>query len=369
MLRKTPYFLILCFLQLALISCNKVSDDSITTEIKARMFSEPLLKSATVNVASKKGIVTITGIVPDDSARSAAERIASQTKGVKQVIDSTTVAAAPAPVAVASAPPPAPEPAPATARAKPLRKKEPRIDASEAPVAPAPAEPAASAEPAAPAPAPAAPAVATNPIPAVPPPPKPITVAIPEGTVINVRTIDPIDSKTNSTGQYFQASLDAPVVVGDQVVLPKGLNARLKLVQASSSGQFKGTSELTVSLDSVTYQGATYTFASSDVQEKGASRGKRSAAVIGGGTALGALIGGLAGGGRGAAIGAGVGAGAGTGVQAATHGQQVKIPSETRLEFTLHQAVPVTFLPSTKRTSAAPSAPNADQTPAPATQQ
>jgi hypothetical protein len=158
--------------------------------------------------------------------------------------------------------------------------------------------------------------------------------------------------------------------VGDQVVLPKGLNAKLKIVQASSAGKFKGTSQLTVSLDSVTYQGKTYVFSSTDVQQKGASRGKRSAAVIGGGTALGAIIGGLAGGGRGAAIGAGVGAGTGTAVQASTHGDHVKIPSETKLDFTLHTPVDVSFVPPAKKQPASPPPPDsASQAPPPATQQ
>jgi hypothetical protein len=125
----------------------------------------------------------------------------------------------------------------------------------------------------------------------------------------------------------------------------------LKLVDASSAGKFKGRSELTVSLDSFTYQGRTYQIASSDVQEKGGSRGKRSAEVIGGGAVLGAIIGGLAGGGKGAAIGAGVGAGSGTAVQALTHGQKVKIPSETRLDFTLHDPVNVTYFPKKSSTT------------------
>jgi outer membrane biosynthesis protein TonB len=337
----------ICLLGLALAGgCNKVTDDSILTDIKARMFSEPLLKSAEVNVTSKDGIVTITGMVPDDAARLAAERIASQTKGVKQVIDSTTMAP---PQAAETAPVETPPPAPARAPIpKPVRKKE-KPKPAPPPAAPADDTSASTAAPPA-APVPATPAVAPTPAPPAtpppPPPPQPITVTIPEGTIVTVRTIDSIDSNTSTTGQSFHASLDAPVVVDDQVILPRGLNAKLKLVQASSAGKLKGSSELTVSLDSVTYQGKTYTFATSDVQEKGASRGKRSAAVIGGGAALGALIGGLAGGGRGAAIGAGVGAGGGTAVQLATHGQQVKIPSETRLDFTMDSPVPVTFLPN-----------------------
>ena len=149
------------------------------------------------------------------------------------------------------------------------------------------------------------------------------------------------------------------------MVIPKGLNVNLKLVDASSAGKFKGRSELTVSLDSFTYQGKTYQIASSDVQEKGGSRGKRSAEVIGGGAVLGAIIGGLAGGGKGAAIGAGAGAGTGTAVQALTHGQKVKIASETRLDFTLHDPVNVTYFPR-KSTYPSQSAPTQQQSDPPA---
>ena len=349
-------FLVLFLLSLfCFTACNKVNDDTIATDIKAKMFSEPLLKSATVNVTSKNGIVTITGIVPDDAARLAAERIASQTKGVKQVIDSTTMAP---PQSQAAETLPPPEPAPAPAPSRPAHKKQKPAAGETTPAASVTSASTAPPQPETP-PAPVTPAA-----PPPPPPPQPITVTIPEGTIVTVRTIDSIDSATSSTGQAFHASLDAPVVVDDQVVLPKGLNAKLRLVQASSAGKFKGSSELTVSLDSVTYQGRTYVLSSSDVQEKGASRGKRSAEVIGGGAALGALIGAIAGGGKGAAIGAAVGGGGGTAVQAMTKGQQVKIPSETRLDFTLHAPVAVTFLPNAKKSShATPPPASSDQPP------
>src|SRR3974390_2299231 len=94
-------------------ACNHQPDDAITTEIQARMFSEPLLKSASVNVATKDGVVTITGQVTDEAARLAAERIASQTKGVKQVIDSTTLTSSQsAAITAQNLTPPAPQPQP-----------------------------------------------------------------------------------------------------------------------------------------------------------------------------------------------------------------------------------------------------------------
>jgi hypothetical protein len=56
---------------------------------------------------------------------------------------------------------------------------------------------------------------------------------------------------------------------------------------------------------------------------------------------VGSIIGALAGGGEGAAIGAGVGAGAGAGSETITKGDQVKVPSETLIEFTLRQDVSI----------------------------
>jgi hypothetical protein len=339
---RSKSFLVAILLSLSFaVACNKPTDDAITTSIQAKMFSEPLLKAASVNVAAKDGIVTLTGVVPDDAARRAAEQIASKTEGVKQVIDSTTVAVPPAQVAEAT-PPAAPQPEAKPVPSKPSTPRRSHVRA---------AAPASESAPAAPPP---------------PPPPQPITVTIPEGTVVTVRTIDAIDSATSSTGQIFRGSLDSSVIVDDRVVLPRGLNVKLKLVQASSAGKFQGRSELTVSLESISYQGKTYTVSSSDVQEKGASRGKRSAAVIGGGAVLGAIIGGIAGGGKGAAIGAAAGGGGGTAVQAMTKGQQVKIPSETKLDFTLHAPVDVTYIPG-KRAARAPT--STDQAQPPADQQ
>jgi len=339
---------------------GKPSDDAVTTSIKAKLYSEPLLKSASVDVTAKDGIVTLSGQVPDDAARLAAQHIAATTPGVKTVVDQTTMAP-PLPATTTENFPQPPRPAKPARPAKPPKTlAKPSPPAPPATPAPAPASASNSSPGPLHDPAPEKPSAPLPPPP--PPPPQPVTVSIPEGTIVTVRTIDSVDSNASRPGQSFRASLDAPIVVGDTVVIPKGLNVNLKIVDASSAGKFKGRSELTVSLDSFTYQGRTYQIASSDVQEKGGSRGKRSAEVIGGGAVLGAIIGGLAGGGKGAAIGAGAGAAGGTAVQALTHGQQVKIPSETRLDFTLHDPVNVTYFPrkSSYPSQSAPPQPQSD---------
>jgi BON domain len=332
---------------------GRPDDKTITTDIQAKMFSDPNLKSANVSVSVKDGTVTLSGQVPDDSARLAAYKIATEAKGVTKVNDQMTVQVAqtaPEPQSTESAATPAPSPAPERTSSRPRARRAPARTSEPVNSANAPSEAAASSP--SPEPSPGA-----DRAPEAAPAPQPRTITIPADTIVTVRTIDSIDSATNTIGQIFKASLDAPIVVDDQVVVPKDADAFLKLVSASSAGRLAGRSELTLELSSIVFQGRNYNVVTSDVKQSGASRGKRSAATIGGGAAVGALIGAIAGGGKGAAIGAAVGGGAGTGVQVFTKGQQVKIPSETRLDFTLQQPFDVTYFPgrTSRRHSSAPS--------------
>jgi hypothetical protein len=160
-------------------------------------------------------------------------------------------------------------------------------------------------------------------------------VTIPAGTTLSVRTIDSIDSKNSAPGQAFRASLNAPLTHGNRVIVPVGAPVTLVLAQAKSAGRIKGSSELEVRVTGIEYHGRGYPVDSSVYAEQGKGRGKQTGVRTGIGAAAGALIGGLAGGGKGAGIGAAVGGGAGFGSAALTHGQQVKIPSETVLTFRL----------------------------------
>lgn len=171
-----------------------------------------------------------------------------------------------------------------------------------------------------------------------PPPPQPATgMSIPVGTPITVRMIDAVDSEQTRLGQTFRASVDEPVMVGDQTVIPRGADAVAKLVEDRQSGKIQGRTVLTLALQQVMVNGRMIDISTGDVSQASGSRGARTAKAVGGGAALGAIIGAIAGGGKGAAIGAGSGAAVGTGVELATKGQRVKIPSETRLTFTLQQ--------------------------------
>ena len=169
---------------------------------------------------------------------------------------------------------------------------------------------------------------------------------VPAGTRILVRMIDSVDSAKNRVGDRFHASLEENLYAGDIVVAPKGADVYGRLAEAKEAGHISGKAELKLELTEISINGRLEPVVSGDYDVAGKSRGKNSAEKIGGGAVAGAVIGAIAGGGKGAAIGTVVGAGAGTAVQVFTHGDQVKVPSETTLEFRIEQPIRVAPPPS-----------------------
>ncbi len=333
---------------LAMGCSNKANDAALVTGIQSQMFSDQLLKTASLKVTSDHGRVTLSGTVPSDAARLDAFKIAIMTPGVTKVNDQMTLEVAPLPQAAAAAPP-ALKHDRAALKADSHKKKEeqqpPPDDADTAYNAPDdPPPPPAEAMAAAPAvqpdpvPAPAA-------APATPPPPQPVPVQVAANTTLTIRMIDGIDSSVNHAGEIFHASLDAPIVVDDSVVVPRGADVYVRLASANSAGKYSGKSELRLELVKLEFHGQSYSLVSSTYSLAGDAQGKSTAEKVGGGAVIGAIIGAIAGGGRGAAIGAGVG-GAGGGIyQGATGGKQVRIPSETKLDFQLGRPLTVNVMP------------------------
>ena len=163
------------------------------------------------------------------------------------------------------------------------------------------------------------------------------SVTVPSGSRLFVRMIDSVDSDKNQVGDRFMASLEEPLYAGDTLLAAKGTSVYGRLEQVNESGQLVGKAQMRLTLTSIVINGRTVPLSTADYNVSGESRGSSTAKKVGGGAAIGALIGAIAGGGKGAAIGAGVGAGAGTAVQVVTKGDQVHVPSETLLEFTLDQ--------------------------------
>jgi hypothetical protein len=166
-------------------------------------------------------------------------------------------------------------------------------------------------------------------------------ISVPVGQALLVRMIDSVDSRKNSVGDVFHASLETDLTVNGYLVAHRGADVYGKLAYTKDSGHFSGGAELELELSKIVVDGTSYPLVSDDYTLKGKGRGGDTAKKVGGGAILGAIIGGIAGGGAGAAIGAGAGGAVGAGVQVFTRGKEVKVPSETLLEFKLQQPATV----------------------------
>ena len=165
------------------------------------------------------------------------------------------------------------------------------------------------------------------------------TLELPAGTNLVIRMIEAVDSEVARPGQTFQASIAEPVVIGNNVAIPRGADVVVKLVDAKESGTFTGRAELALNLQSVKVNGRMVEVNTQSVSRESDSQGGQTAKRAGVGAVVGAGLGAVFGGGKGAATGAAVGGAAGAGTQVMTKGRTVRIPSETRLTFVLDTPV------------------------------
>ena len=156
-------------------------------------------------------------------------------------------------------------------------------------------------------------------------------VVVPEGTTLHLVLETTLSSNTNRQGDAVLAKLADDVRVGDKVVLPGGTELRGHVTAAVPSGRVKGLARLAFDFDGVVVGGKTHPIETRAIDITADNTHKRDAAIVGGGTAGGAIIGALTGGKKGAGIGALIGAAAGTGVVLTNQGNEVEIPSGTQL--------------------------------------
>jgi len=165
--------------------------------------------------------------------------------------------------------------------------------------------------------------------------PRPRPIVVPAETVISVVLDEPVGSKISQPGQTFSASVSQPIEVDGRVAIPKGSRATGIVKDAKPAGRFKGGAALELTLTSIEAHGKNYDVQTTSPNETSKGKGKRTAAMVGGGAGGGALIGGLAGGGKGALIGGLIGAAAGTGGAGLTGNRDITLPAETPLTFKL----------------------------------
>jgi hypothetical protein len=159
-------------------------------------------------------------------------------------------------------------------------------------------------------------------------------ILVPAGTTLRVRTSEFIDVDSTRTGAKFRGTLDDPLMLRGDVVVPRGADVELVAANVQQGGRMKGSDLIQLKVDSIMVHGRAVPVVTSLTESKSAGEGKKTTRKIAGGAGLGAIIGGVAGGGKGAAIGALAGGATGTAVAAAGK-PHLKIPAETRLQFQL----------------------------------
>jgi hypothetical protein len=164
-----------------------------------------------------------------------------------------------------------------------------------------------------------------------------------QGTILQLRTADAVDSKRAREGTPLDFTVIRDVTVNGWLAIPRGATVHGVITESKNAGELKGSAELALRLTSLDLGGRSYPLDSDEFRVKGPSKGARTAGNIIGGTVLGALIGGAAGGGGGAAIGAVAGGTVGTAASAASRGPNAWIPAEALVTF--HLNTPLTVDP------------------------
>lgn len=312
------------------------TDTQVASDVQAKINADNAVPDKQLTINSTNGVVTLTGSVSSDAARNAAANDAAQVDGVKTVVNNLQVTPAQAQATEPEQPQAEPASNPPARQARPSPRRSSRGSGDSGLRTTVPASSASNAP-------------ADNYSPAPPAPAAPQSVTVPAGTQLSIRMNEEVSSEKAQVGDVFHASISTPVMVGDRTVIPTSADVLGRVVDVKSAGRFAGQSDLVVELTSLHMNGKTYPIATDRWSKQGSSRGKATAAKVGGGAAVGAILGGIFGGGKGAAIGAAAGAGAGTGVSAATKGQQIVLKPEAVLTFQLQNSFSV--VPGSNRQS------------------
>lgn len=324
------------------------TDADIQADVAAAIGRTPQLQGQQITAATIMGDVTLSGTVQSDSVKQLAQQVASGVSGVRSVANNLTVGTLPAQTPAASdqsaeqAPPPPPYdqgtsqpdeaadndngqgnyPPPQQQQGYGYPQQQQNYPQQNYP------EQSRSYYP---------PPQQTY----QQPPSGPVTV--PTGTLLNVRTSEPLDARKLQVGTIFEATVANDVFQGNVLAIPRGAVLHGQVTGTKKAGDLAGKNGVQLQLTSLSLGGQTYALTTTPWTGEGPGKGGYSAGNTAGGAALGAIIGAIAGGGPGAAIGAVAGGATGMAASAATKGPQIVIPPESLLSF--HLAAPVTVTP------------------------
>jgi len=333
------------------------TDGQIEMDVVHALDAAPALKQDWITAGTVQGEVTLSGTSGSDANRQLAESIAAKVAGVTKVVNNLKVGD------------------PQTAQDAQPQAQGQYADQGEYPDQGQPAASNNGAQPMAPIPPPGSQQQGSRPNyrpqnpdqgqpqrAQVPEPPhEPVTLA--QGTLLKVRSSEPLDSKKAKIGTPVEFTVVRDVYAGGVLAIPRGATVRGEVSDAKKSGALGGSPELGLKIESLELGGQSYALDSNPYEVKGPNKAGRTAGNAIGGALFGALIGGAVGGGGGAAIGAAAGGVGGTAASAATPGPRVWIPAEALMDFHLNTPLTVTPVSSWEAQRLAANAPPPAQRP------
>jgi hypothetical protein len=340
------------------------ADGQIEMDVVHALDASAALKNDLITAATIQSEVTLSGTVSTEASKQLAESIAAHVDGVTKVNNNLKVGN---PAADAQNMPPAPEtqempdadqsqvqqqtaglPPPGPA---PGQGANPTPNESQAPArAPYPQQQGAYPPPSPPPQRPQYqnPQYSQYP-PQYPPAPRyaPATgpVTLPAGTLLQLRTSEPVDSKRAKDGEPVQFMVIQDVTMGGVLAIPRGAVVHGVIAEHKNvgSGSMGGSSSLALALTSLDLGGRTYPLESDQFKVKAPNKAGQTVGSALTGGVIGTIIGCAVGRGAGCAIGAGAGVAGGTALGAAEPGYRAWIPAEALVTF--HIAAPITVAP------------------------
>src|SRR5262249_13589456 len=104
-------------------------------------------------------------------------------------------------------------------------------------------------------------------------------VTLPEGAKIPVRVTDEINSKQGKEGEMFSGSVDPSAFVNDEVGIPRGTEAHMRMTHNKKGGHIHGKAEVTLELVSLILNGRRLEVESNEISKKKGALSAKGAAV------------------------------------------------------------------------------------------
>jgi BON domain len=318
------------------------ADGEIEMDVVHALDASKALKSDLITAATIQGEVTLSGTVSSEASSELAESIAAHVSGVTKVQNNLKVGNPQAAPAMQPAAPGAQQMAdsPADDSMSPIPPPPPAV--TDGPLPPPGQSPDQGEAQPRPQYVPANPRITRlqPPAPDYEAPRGPVT--IPQGTLLQLRTAESLNSKRAKDGEQVQFTVIRDVAVGGVLAIPRGATVHGVVSEVKKAGELGGSPELALKLTSLDLGGQSFPLDTDQFKVKGPNKAGQTVGNALGAGVVGTIIGCAVGRGAGCAIGAGAGLAAGTAASAATPGPGVWIPAEALVVFHLNTPLTVT---------------------------